>query len=256
MFRLTHLRCHCCIEGADHVHLNLGSGGSGIVTKFATLAFTVIYILSRVFWLTKLTMKRSGYLLKWMELQVSWLGSLPCHLQTRHSCTQSLLQHPYKGEAEAGACSSMKSWDTSNIPKKRRGSQRAEDHTIKCLPDSGLNGSEPSRTRSASLRLWTNSDFPQILHWLSFQVKLQTMIDLSKLAFASEETISYLLLDRLQFKRCMLGKNDVCAGSYLSCQRSIPSSEMLSGEEIACHVTDQNQHCKHSCKCDNHAIDI
>ena len=52
------------------------------------------YLLSRVFWLTKLTMKRSGYLLKWMELQVSWLGSLPCHLQTRHSCTQSLLQHP------------------------------------------------------------------------------------------------------------------------------------------------------------------
>lgn len=50
----------------------------------------------------------------------------------------------------------MKSWDTSNIPKKRRGSQRAEDHTIKCLPDSGLNGSEPSRTRSASLRLIMN----------------------------------------------------------------------------------------------------
>ena len=124
----------------------------------------------------------------------------------------------------------MKYWDTSTARPKRRGS-RAKDHTIKCLPDSGLNGSGPSRTRSAShpIRLWTtNANFPQILRWISFQIELQTIMDLShvnvclsrfaqglKLAFASEETISYLLLDRLQFKRCMLGKNDVWVGSYL-----------------------------------------
>ena len=87
-----------------------------------------------------------------------------------------------------------------------------------------LNGSEPSRTRSASLRLIMNKLwFSQILHWLSFQVKLQTMMHLSKLAFASEETISYLLLDRLQFKRCMLGENDVCAGSYLCVNVPFPA---------------------------------
>ena len=70
MLRLAHLRCHCCIEGADHVHLNLGSG---IVATFATLAFTFIYshLLFHVFWLTKLSIKRAGYLLMCMQLQVS-----------------------------------------------------------------------------------------------------------------------------------------------------------------------------------------
>lgn len=62
MLRLTHLRCHCCIEGADHVHLNLGSGGSGIFTKFATLAFTVIYCLVFSGWLSWL----------WNDLDISW----------------------------------------------------------------------------------------------------------------------------------------------------------------------------------------
>ena len=145
MLRLAHLRCNCCIEGADHVHLNLGRG---IVATFAHLAFTVIYSVMFSGWLNWLF---KGLDISWRAWNCKYLDWVLCRVICRLGTIADRVYHCILGKARPRRMP-VQVWSrhVKHVPRKRRGSQRAEDHTIKCLPDSGLNGSEPFRTQSAS----------------------------------------------------------------------------------------------------------